>query len=79
MPGIGAVRTDTAVAWFYGGTGGALSYWPDGPAGPRRSVPPVSNTAIVGDNDRMVHRVEAVGDPARWRAVPRDAMVQHAG
>jgi len=47
------VRTATAVVWFYDGIGGDLSYWPEGPAGPRRSVPPLSNAAIVGDNDRM--------------------------
>jgi hypothetical protein len=74
-----AVRTATAVAWFYHGSGGALSYWPDGPAGPRRSIPPTTNTALVGDNDRMFHRVDAVGDPGRWRPVTRDALLHHAG
>jgi hypothetical protein len=74
-----AVRTATAVVWFYRGAGGALSYWPEGPAGPRRSIPPTTNTALVGDNDRMFHRVEAVGDPARWRPVPRDALLHHTG
>jgi hypothetical protein len=74
-----AVRTATAVVWFYQGTGGALSYWPDGLSGPRRSIQAVSNTALVGDNDRMPHCVQAVGDPARWRAVPRDALLHHAG
>jgi hypothetical protein len=74
-----AVRTATAVVWFYRGTGGTLSYWPDGPAGPRRNIPPAINTALVGDNDRMFHRVEAVGDPGRWRPVPRDALLHHAG
>jgi hypothetical protein len=73
------VRTATAVVWFYRGAGGALSYWPDGAAGPRSSIPPTTNTALVGDNDRMFHRVEAVGDPGRWRPVPRDAMLHHAG
>ena len=74
-----AVRTATAVIWFYEGAGGELTYWPDGPAGPARSVPAASNTAIVGDNDRMPHRVEAVGEPGRWRAVPRDALLSNAG
>jgi hypothetical protein len=73
------IRTATAVVWFYAGSGGALSYWPEGPGGPRRTVAPVSNSAIVGDNDRMLHRVEAVGEPGRWRAVPRDALLYHAG
>jgi hypothetical protein len=75
----GAGPTPTAVIWFYEGTGGELTYWPDGPAGPPRSVPAVSNTALVGDNDRMPHRVEAVGDPGRWRSVPRGALLHHAG
>jgi hypothetical protein len=74
-----SVRTATAVIWFYEGTGGGLTYWPQGPAGPARTVPAVSNTAIVGGNDRMPHRVEAVGDPGRWRPVPRGADLHHAG
>ncbi len=74
-----AIRTATAVVWFYAGSGGALSYWPAGPGGPRRAAAPVTNSAMVGDNDRMLHRVEAVGDPGRWRAVPRDALLHHAG
>jgi hypothetical protein len=74
-----AVRTATAVVWFYDGPGGELSYWPTGPAGPPLSVPPTTNTAIVGDNDRMFHRVEAVGDPGRWRPVARDATLHYAG
>jgi hypothetical protein len=74
-----SVRTATAVIWFYEGTGGGLTYWPQGPAGAARTVPAVSNTAIVGDNDRMPHRVEAVGDLGRWRTVPRGADLHHAG
>jgi hypothetical protein len=74
-----AIRTATAVVWFYAGAGGALSYWPEGPAGPRHSVPATSNAALVGDNDRMLHRVEAVGDPSRWRAVSRDALLHYTG
>lgn len=57
------VRIATAVCWFYGGADGGLDYWPDG--GDR---PPlvhegdIDNTAIVGDNDYMFHRVRPVGD-----------------
>ncbi len=54
----------TAVAWFYAGAGGEFTYWPDGPDRPPRTWPPRTNTAIVGDNDVMFHRVEAVGGPA---------------
>jgi hypothetical protein len=56
------VRIATAVAWLYHGENGGFSYWPDGPDGPRqRHDPPFDNTAIVGDNDFMFHRVERVG------------------
>jgi hypothetical protein len=56
------VRIATAVAWLYRGENGGFSYWPDGPDGPRRiHEPPFDNTAIVGDNDFMFHRVEQVG------------------
>jgi len=55
------VRIATAVAWFYEGEGGALTYWPDGPDAPPTSLPPRTNTALMGDNDVMFHRVEAVG------------------
>jgi hypothetical protein len=57
------LRIATAVAWFYEGEGGALTYWPDGPDEAPASLPPRTNTALVGDNDVMFHRVEAVGGP----------------
>jgi hypothetical protein len=53
-----------AVSWFYEGTGGNFDYWPDGPDGPMRSEqPPFSNVALIADNDRMYHRIGAIGDP----------------
>jgi hypothetical protein len=56
------VRIATAVAWYYDGPGGGFTYWPDGPDAPSaRHEPPFSNTAIVGDNDFMFHRVEGIG------------------
>ncbi len=52
----------TAVAWFYRGDDGGFTYWPDGPdAPPRVHEGAIFNTAIVGDNDRMYHRVRPVG------------------
>jgi len=51
----------TGVACYYAGPGGGLTYWPDGPERPPVRRPPLPNTAVVGDNDRMFHRVEAVG------------------
>ena len=53
----------TAVAWFYEGAGGAFTYWPEGPQRPPQTRPARTNTAIVGDNDVMFHRVEAIGGP----------------
>jgi hypothetical protein len=53
----------TAVAWFYEGAGGAFTYWPEGPDRPPATRPARTNTAIVGDNDVMFHRVEAIGGP----------------
>ncbi|MEW6272814.1 MAG: hypothetical protein AB1689_26350 [Thermodesulfobacteriota bacterium] len=55
-------RIATAVAWFYEGTDGGFEYWPGGPDGaPVVHEGAISNTAIVGDNDFMWHRVRPVG------------------
>ncbi len=60
------IRIATAVAWFYEGTDGGFQYWPNGPDAPPASHQgDIFNTAIVGDNDRMFHRVLPVGDPKR--------------
>jgi hypothetical protein len=56
------VEIATAVAWFYRGRDGGFSYWPDGPDRPPHvHEGEIFNTAIVGDNDRMYHRVRPVG------------------
>jgi hypothetical protein len=56
------VEIATAVAWFYRGKDGGFSYWPDGPDRPPRvHEGDVYNTSIIGDNDRMYHRVRPVG------------------
>jgi hypothetical protein len=56
------VKIATAVAWFYGGSDGGFEYWPDGPDRPSRIHEGcIANTAIVGDNDFMWHRVRPVG------------------
>ena len=56
----------TAVAWFYEGEGGVFEYWADGPqAPPRRVDAPLSNRAVVGDNDVMFHRVGRIGEVGR--------------
>lgn len=52
----------TAVAWFYEGERGEFEYWSDGvSAPPRRIEAPLSNRAVVGDNDIMFHRVAPIG------------------
>ena len=52
----------TAVAWFYRGEDGGFEYWPDGPgAASRVHEGDIYNTAIVGDNDFMYHRVRPTG------------------
>lgn len=56
------VRIATAVAWFYAGDDGGFEYWPEGPAAPSRvHEGAIANTAIVGDNDFMWHRVRPTG------------------
>jgi len=58
------VPVATAVCWFYDGPGGTYTYWPDGPdAPPRQTTHPFTNTAVVGENDTMFHRGDAIGPP----------------
>lgn len=55
----------TAVAWYWTRADGGLEYWPDGGHAPSAvHEGDIDNTAIMGDNDRMWHRVRPVGDPA---------------
>lgn len=52
-----------ALAWFYDGMGGNFDYWPEGLDGPMLSErPPFGNVSLMADNDRMYHRIGAVGD-----------------
>lgn len=55
------IPTATAVAWFYEGVGGGFTYWPDGPDAPPVKRPCISNSAVIGDNEHMFHRVSRVG------------------
>jgi hypothetical protein len=70
------VKVATAVAWYYDGPNGGFSYWPDGGAAPEVTIEPPSNFAVVGDNDFMYHRVEAVGD-GRFAMVPIDSLLSY--
>lgn len=71
----------TAVAWFYAGEGGGLCYWRDGPDRPPKIQPARTNTALVGDNDRMFHRVESIGgnDDDMVRGLTLDSQLAFAG
>lgn len=54
----------TVVAWFYAGSDGGFEYWPEGPERPSTiHEGRIDNTAIVGDNDFMWHRVRPTGRP----------------
>jgi len=56
------VKIATAVAWLYRGADGGFEYWPDGPDRPAVvHEGAIDNTAIVGDNDFMWHRVRPTG------------------
>ena len=73
-----AIRVASALVWFHPGEGGAFEYWPEGPSGAsQRERAPLWNVALVGDNDRMLHRVEATG-PTGPR-IPRGATLHPCG
>jgi hypothetical protein len=75
------VTIATAVAWFYQGEGGEFTYWPDGPDKPPIKRPPATNSAVVGDNDVMYHRVESIGgaDDDMARGLTLDSALRHTG
>lgn len=53
----------TGIAWFGTAAGGALAYWPEGPAGEVARLDARHNTAAVLDTDSVFHGVEPVGAP----------------
>jgi hypothetical protein len=72
----------TAVAWFYEGRDGGFTWWPDGPDRPPRvHEGDIFNTAFVGDNDRMYHRVRPVGERAdgMLMGMTLDTTLEHDG
>lgn len=74
------IQIATAVAWFYEGKDGGFEYWPGGPEGASRiHEGDVYNTAIVGDNDRMYHRVRPVGrrEDGLLAGLTLDARLEH--
>jgi hypothetical protein len=70
-----------AISWFYEGAGGSFDYWPEGLDGPMLSEqPPFGNVALVADNDRMYHRIGAIGDPnAELPSMSASAHIQPDG
>lgn len=76
------VEIATAVAWFYRGRDGGFTYWPDGPdAPPRVHEGDIFNTAVLGDNDRMFHRVRPVGrrEDGLLRGMTLDTRLERRG
>jgi hypothetical protein len=72
----------TAVAWFYRGSDGGFTWWPDGPDRPPRvHEGRIDNTAFVGDNDRMYHRVRPVGsrEQGLLTGMTLDTRLEHDG
>jgi hypothetical protein len=57
------LRVAGALTWFYDGDDGDYEYWPAGLGQPSRSARgPFGHVALIGDNNRMHHRVGAIGD-----------------
>lgn len=59
----GRLPIATGIAWFGAAQGGALVFWPDGPAGAAVRLEARHNTAVVLDTDSVFHGVEPVGPP----------------
>ena len=54
------VPSATAMARSRQGEGGGFAYLPDGPDHAPIDRPCIRNSAVVGDNDCKLHRLEAV-------------------
>ncbi len=50
----------TCVSWFGSASGGAFTFYPEGPQGERDSIPAKHNSAIIIDTDKVFHGVERV-------------------
>ena len=71
----------TAVSWFHTGERGFFRYWPAGIDNPSIRHEDMWNTAVVGDNDFMFHKVERVGrdDQVRVEGLTIDSTLDHDG
>lgn len=76
-----AINVSSAVAWLFDGDSGGFTYWPNGPdREPAHVTPPMNNRVLISDNQRMYHRVDAIGDGAFATPQfydPRAIMVAH--
>jgi hypothetical protein len=70
-----------ALAWFYTGVGGSFDYWPDGLGAAMQSeCSPFGNVAVLADNNRMYHRIGAIGSPdAKPPRMTEHAQIRPAG
>ncbi|MDH5237745.1 MAG: hypothetical protein OEW85_09060 [Acidimicrobiia bacterium] len=70
----------TAVAWFHHGDRGFFRYWPNGRDADSVRHEAMWNTAVVGDNDFMHHKVERLGDtPLARDRMTIDTCLDHDG
>lgn len=60
------IEVVTAVSWFFRGEAGGFRYWPEGRDAPSVHHERTWNTAVMGDNNFMHHKVERIG-PERVR------------
>jgi hypothetical protein len=70
----------TGIAYFGGGRGGELAYYPDGAEGPPRTYAPKHNTAVMLDTDTVFHGVDRVlGDEAVLADLKIGMRLHHEG
>jgi hypothetical protein len=70
----------TGIAYFGGGRGGELAYYPDGAGGPARTYAPKHNTAVLLDTDTVFHGVDRVlGNEAPLADLKPGMRLRHEG
>jgi len=70
----------TGIAYFGGGRGGELAYYPDGAAGPAATYAPRHNTAAMLDTDSVFHGVDRVlGDDEPLSRIRPGMRLHHDG
>ncbi|HVF74217.1 MAG TPA: hypothetical protein VM938_04150 [Acidimicrobiales bacterium] len=70
----------TGIAYFGGGRGGELAYYPEGAAGPAATYAPCHNTAAMLDTDTVFHGVDRVlGDDSALPRIKPGMRLHHDG